>query len=237
MNVMKIGIVAALKREIAPLVEGWKAKRVVAQNRTITIYESENALVACGGIGPISARIAAEALYQHANGNLSLYISAGFAGALQSGVKVGDIIRPGTILSDADGQIMHAEAGKSVLVSAGAIASAATKQIFAQKHNAEAVDMEAYSVGDVASIHRIPFIAIKAISDELDFPMPPLGRFVSDTGQFRVAGFVAYAAVRPWLWPTVLQLARNGSRATASLCAVLRDAINQYSSPSAGLYN
>src|SRR5712671_4793803 len=88
-------------------------------------------------------------------------------------------------------------------------------------YGADAVDMEAYSVGDVASIYKVPFIAIKAISDELDFPMPPLGRFVTDTGQFSTAGFVAYTAIRPWTWPSVIQLGKNASLASEKLAAAL----------------
>lgn len=232
----KIAIVAALESEITPLVKGRRAASLRVQNRTLTIFESDHALIVCGGIGPMSARIAAEAAYQHCHGHVSLFISAGFAGALQPSLRVGDIVRPAEIISDADGQRLVTTAGKSVLVSAGAIASESVKQIFAHKYNAEAVDMEAYSVGDVASIYKIPFIAIKAISDELSFPMPPLGRFVNDSGEFRTASFIGYASVRPWLWPTVLQLRRNAFMAADKLAVALRDAIRQYSSET-GLYN
>ena len=237
LTVKKIAIVAALQKEIAQLVRGWSAITVKAQNRPITIWEDNSTLVACAGIGPICARIAAESLYQHARGNVSLFISVGFAGALQASLKVGDLVRPATVVSDADGQRLQTAEGKSVLISAGAIASADVKQIFAHKYDAAAVDMEAYSVGDVASIYKIPFIAIKAISDELNFPMPPLGRFVNDAGQFATASFLGYAAVRPWLWPSIIQLGQNGSRAADSLYAALKDAIAQYTASEAGLYN
>lgn len=235
--VRKIAIVAALDREVARLVKGWSATTVKAQNRTIKIWEDRSTLVACAGIGPICARIAAESLYQHARGNVSLYISAGFAGALQASLKVGDVVRPATVISDADGQRVRTARGESVLISAGAIASAEVKQIFAHKYDAAAVDMEAYSVGDVASIYKIPFVAIKAISDELNFAMPPLGRFVNDAGQFNTASFLGYAAVRPWLWPSTIQLGKNGSRAADSLYAALKGAIAQYTASEVGLYN
>src|SRR5712671_450204 len=103
-------------------------------------------------------------------------------------------------------------------------------------YGADAVDMEAYSVGDVASIYKIPFIAIKAISDELDFPMPPLGRFVSSNGQFSTAGFVGYAAIRPWIWPVVFQLGKNASVASEKLAFALRTAVERYAAEP-DLYN
>jgi nucleoside phosphorylase len=222
-NAKKIAIIAALESEVAPLVKGWPSKRLTAQNRTIQIFEGDGVIVVCGGMGSVSARIAAEAAYQHAKGDIWLYISAGFAGALKPSLKVGDIVQPSEVISEADGQRISTAAGKSMLVSAGAVASKSVKKRFAEMYGAEAVavDMEAYAVGDVASIYKIPFIVIKVISDELDFDMPPLGRFVTSTGQFSTPGFIGYAAIRPWIWPVVIQLGRNASLAAERLAAAL----------------
>src|SRR4051794_18604938 len=57
----KLAIIAALEREITPLVRGWKITSIESQRRTIKIFENDHALVACGGIGGISARIATDA--------------------------------------------------------------------------------------------------------------------------------------------------------------------------------
>ena len=233
----KIAIIAALESEIARLVTGWKTVAVKSQGRELKIFERDEAIVVCGGIGPMPARKAAESAYQHCHGAVSLFISAGFAGALQTSLKVGDIVRPSEVISDADGQRFRIAQGNSLLVSAGAIASESVKKIFAAKYNADAVDMEAYSVGDVASIYKIPFIAIKAISDELSFPMPPLGRFVNDAGGFNTGSFLGFAAIRPWLWSTLLQLKKNGTKAAEALGAALEDAIEQPSRSTSGLYN
>jgi hypothetical protein len=85
--------------------------------------------------------------------------------------------------------------------------------------------MEAFAVADVARVYNVPCIAMKVISDEYDFPMPPMGRFVADSGDFNIASFIGYAAVRPWLWPTVIKLGANGSIATKSLCEALKKLI------------
>jgi adenosylhomocysteine nucleosidase len=94
-----------------------------------------------------------------------------------------------------------------------------------KKYGADAVDMEAYSVADVARIYRILFRAIKVISDERDFPMPPMGRFISEQGRFRTGSFIIYSLIRPWIWPTVVNLARNSHRAADALCARLKQEI------------
>jgi nucleoside phosphorylase len=234
----KIAIVAALEREVAVLVKGWRRQQVTAQNRTIQIFENNDAsvIVACGGIGTMSARVATEAAYQHAKGEIWLFISAGFAGALKPSLKVGDIVQPREVISEADGQRISTATGTSVLVSAGAVASKPVKKRFAEMYGADAVDMEAYSVGDVASIYKVPFIAIKAVSDELDFDMPPLGRFVNATGQFSTAGFVTYTVIRPWVWPAVVQLGKNAALASQKLTAALNQTIDKYAAEP-DLYN
>jgi hypothetical protein len=225
----KLAIIAALEREIAPLVKGWKTISVDSQRRTIKIFEKNNALIACGGIGGISARIATDAVWRHANGNIGLFISAGFAGALVPELKVGDIFEPATIIGDSDNNSIDTAEGKGKLVSAGAIAGIEHKRIFAGNYQAQAVDMEAFAVADVARVYNVPCIAIKVISDEYDFPMPPMGRFVADSGEFNTAGFVAYTLVRPWLWPTVVKLGSNSALATKRLCEALNKKFEQHS--------
>jgi hypothetical protein len=225
----KLAIIAALEREIAPLVKGWTATSVDSQRRTIKIFERDNVIVACGGIGGISARIATDAVWRYAYSNVAMFVSAGFAGALVPELKVGDIFEPAIIIGDSDNNTIETAGGKGKLVSAGAIAGVEHKRIFAGNYEAQAVDMEAFAVADVARVYNVPCIAIKVISDEYDFPMPPMGRFVGDSGEFNTAGFIGYTLVRPWLWPTVVKLGTNSAIATERLCAALKKRIVQYS--------
>jgi hypothetical protein len=81
--------------------------------------------------------------------------------------------------------------------------------------------MEAAAVADVARQARVPFFAVKAISDELEFPMPKMDQFVDAEGNFVTSRFVLHAALRPRLWPAVFQLARNSSRAAKALARVI----------------
>ena len=78
--------------------------------------------------------------------------------------------------------------------------------------------MEAAAVARAAQAHDITFVGLKAISDEADFEMPPLERFVTGDGQFRTSAFAGFVALRPWLWLRVFQLARNSNKAAAALC-------------------
>jgi adenosylhomocysteine nucleosidase len=213
----KIAIIAALDREIADFVRGWKRADIQCSMRTVRLYESDNGIVAVAGIGAVSARVAADTAYKRANGAISQFVSAGLAGALTPEWKVGDVFRPATIIDEADDVSIPTSDGAGTLITAGTIADEQVKRIFAAKHIAQAVDMEAYAVADVARIYKVPFTAIKVISDELNFPMPPLGRFLTDRGEFRTGAFTMYVALRPWLWPTVVKLGSNSARATQVL--------------------
>ncbi len=67
------------------------------------------------------------------------------------------------------------------------------------------------------------FRAIKVISDEFNFELPALSRFVDTEGRFRQTRFTLHALVRPWLWLPLVHLAGNSTRATRALCAELRE--------------
>ena len=224
----RIVIVAAMEREISNFVAGWPS-RTIQGKRPLKIYEKHNVAVVCGGIGSRAARRAADEGYKEFDGEVSLFVSTGIAGALVPELNVGDVLQPAEIVDEADSLTIHSAAGKGKLVSSGAVASREIKQILARRFAAEAVDMEAYAVADVAQLYHVPFLAIKAISDEFDFPMPPLGRFVSEEGQFQTASFMAYILIRPWLWRRVLSLGRNSQKASLALTKPLTDVVSRYS--------
>ena len=101
------------------------------------------------------------------------------------------------------------------------VASTDEKSKLADRHGADAVDMEAAAVAKGAEVRGVRFRALKVVSDELDFEMPATAQFVTRDGQFRTSRFAWFAALRPWLWGTVIRLARNSKIATRALCAVL----------------
>jgi adenosylhomocysteine nucleosidase len=82
--------------------------------------------------------------------------------------------------------------------------------------------MESAAIARAATSHKLPFLAIKTISDEHDFEMPEMSHFVRD-GKFQGKRFALHVALRPWLWFRVLRLARNTKMASENLCAWLRE--------------
>jgi adenosylhomocysteine nucleosidase len=217
----RLAIVAALEREVKPLIMGWRVTEKQHGGRSFRFFENGDVVVVCGGIGAAAARRAAEAaitVFQP-----SIVCSAGFAGALDSKLKIGDVVRPRTVINAGDGSRTVMDAGEGVLVSFASVASPGQKAQLRESFGAQAVDMEAAAVARAAEARGKAFVAVKAISDITDFELPATERFVDADGRFSEGRFALYTAIRPWTWPRVMRLARNSRHASRSLCAFLSD--------------
>ena len=221
MPTTRVAIVAALEREIRPLVKRWRINNRECGGRNLKIFENDRAVLVCGGIGAEAARRACESvitLYQP-----HLVISAGFAGALDPELEVGCVLKPRLVIDARDGSRTEAGSGRGVLVSFDAVANPDQKVKLRKAYCADAVDMEAAAVARGASAHGVPFAALKAISDEASFAMMPMNNFIANGGQFQSGRFVAFAAVRPWLWLRVMRLRANTDKASRALCRILEE--------------
>ncbi|PYV48261.1 MAG: hypothetical protein DMG92_14160 [Acidobacteria bacterium] len=226
----KIAIIAAIEREVWPLVKTWRSTKTDHEGREFTFYESGYAVAVCSGIGSDYARRGAEAII--ARYSPELLISAGIAGALVPELRVGDTVFP-TVVIDArdasrhetsirDPALSNSPLARTVLVSSPEVAGAAQKRQLAKSYGAHLVDMEGASVARAAQVHNLPFLAVKGISDDVNFEIFELNRFIRD-GKFATKVFVFYLLPRPWLWLKMIRLARNTQLASENLCAWLRE--------------
>jgi adenosylhomocysteine nucleosidase len=215
----KIAVIAAMEREVAPLIRRWKVRTLEYGGHQYRLFENGDAVLICGGIGAEAARRATEAAIQEARP--VRVISVGFAGALDSTLKVADTFEPHTVINAADGARAETGLGQGTLVSYAAVAGREQKQRLGRAYGAAAVDMEAAAVAQGAQARGVEFAALKAISDVADFSMPTTERFVASDGQFRTVKFALHVAVRPWLWRSTIALARNSARASRALCAAI----------------
>ena len=218
---MKIAIVAAMEREVALLIRGWKSHTIEQDGRKYKLFENGNAVLICGGIGPGPARRATEAVIGAADP--ARVVSVGFAGALDGTLKIADIVEPRTVINASDGSRVDTGSGQGALVSYAAVAEPGQKQRLSEAYGAVAVDMEASAVAQGAQARGIGFAAFKAISDVADCVMPPLQQFVSSDGQFRSGRFVLHTAARPWFWRRAIELGLNSAKASRSLCLALEN--------------
>jgi adenosylhomocysteine nucleosidase len=218
----RFAFIAAMEREVAPLIRGWKVRTLDHGGRGYRLFENGDAVLICGGIGTEAARRATEAVIQEVRPER--VVSVGYAGALDPALKVADIVEPRTVINASDGSRTETGSGQGTLVSSTAVAGKEQKGKLGRAYGAVAVDMEAAAVAQGAQVRGVEFAALKAISDAVDFSMPATERFIASNGQFHSVKFALHVAVRPWLWGRTIALARNSAGASGALCA----AISQY---------
>jgi len=215
-----IAIIAALTREVSALVGGWHCEQLP---ENLIVYSNGHSVVACAGIG-------AEAAGRAVRAALALrpveIISVGLAGACDPKLRVGDIVRAGVVIDGRSGDRFVDSRFERTLVTTDEIVDVEEKTRMRVAYDAAAVDMEAATVARMAKASGLKFRAIKAISDEADFEVHGLSRFVTADGQFSERAFALHAALRPAMWSRVIALGRNSSKAVAALTAVLRSELD-----------
>jgi adenosylhomocysteine nucleosidase len=224
-------IIAALPREVGALVKGWECRR---PERNVRVYTNGEAVVACAGMGARRAELAVQAAMKAMP--VTALVSVGLAGACDSALRVGDIVRAGVVIDGRTGERFENPRFEQVLVSVDAVASAREKARLRAECGAAAVDMEAAAVARMARAHGLDFGAIKAISDEMDFEMDGLSQFSTEDGQFREAAFALHAAMRPASWSKVIALARNSGKALKSLTVAIEGELDWYRKRAHGIY-
>lgn len=224
-DMSRLAIVAALEREVRPLVKRWRVHEREHAGRRFRFYENGETVLVCGGIGAEPARRAAEAV-------LALYspncvYSVGYAGALEPTLRIGDILQPVRVINAKEGSTASIVGGQGTLVSHALVASVSQKTKLREAYNAQAVDMESSAVARAAEARGVAFAAVKVISDEFNFELPPTEQFVDTQGRFQQTRFAIFIALRPWLWARVARLARNSALATRNLCAELQKIVRE----------
>ncbi len=215
----RVAILTALPMELAPLVKGWSRSVRHMNDRDYTVFESNDVVALAGGIGGEAARRATEAMIQTFAPHE--IISAGLCGALVPELKVGNVFWPRTVLDSRDGTRQDRGAGYGVLISHGSVVGKPGKETLATQYGAQIVDMEASSVARACGWRGVDFRAVKAVSDDLDFALPPMDRFVDAQGQFQTARFVLATVMHPDWWLPVARLGRNSSLAAQALAQAL----------------
>jgi adenosylhomocysteine nucleosidase len=218
-----VAVVAAMRRELAPLLRGIEPR----QADGMEFFELESAVIAIGGIGSHAAARAAEAVV--AKYEPSVIVSAGIAGALTARLKAGDIVHAREVVdADTDSRFAASD-GTAVILTVSSVSGPAEKRKLAERWKADVVDMEAAAIAAVAQNRGIEFAALKAISDEVDFVMPPVGEFVDQAGKFQTLRFATYIAARPKWWDAVKHLNSNSKVASVKLSEALQHLIDQRS--------
>ena len=172
-----------------------------------------------------------------------LVIGTGVVGALSSGLKPGDLVLSDRVMTlDGDGRLgeqvitggdAHLRAvGRSlasaniaystgaILTSHRVLANGAEKRRAKESTGAIAVDMETAALASEAAAHGIPFVAIRAVLDEVDDEI--VGAEMADEdGNVRPLAATSYLIRNPATMLKLPRMMRNLSRATASIADAL----------------
>lgn len=173
----RVGIIVALRAEA----------RCITQQRIPfdqAIVLDESLVIRICGMGGVAARRAATALCEQEK--VTRLISFGVAGALDDSLQPGDLILPKSVLADRnypadDGwrtRVQRCLPGRinviqcSLVTSDTVITTETAKRMLASQSGGCAVDMESGAVAAVAAEKGVPFLAIRAISDPVQFSPP-----------------------------------------------------------------
>ncbi|QEL15257.1 Futalosine hydrolase [Limnoglobus roseus] len=177
--------------------------------------------VLVAGMGLDAAKRAAEGV-----GDAALVISAGFCGALNPALKVGDVL---TCALNGDAVAAPALRSESpalprngrLLTVPHLVATPHEKRELRDRTAADVVDMEAAAVADVCASRGLSFLAVKAVSDTADTALSP--RLVNLLAGGRVSPLKAAAAiiVQPSILWEFQRLARDTKRAAEQLAIAL----------------
>jgi len=215
----RIAYIAALRREVAPLVQGWKQEQSSRSN--LLVYSQGEAVVAVAGMGASRVALAVEAAMQM--GQIRELVSIGVAGACCPNHPVGSIVLPSIVVNALTGERFTSASGEGLLVSVDRVASVQEKRRLFSSYQADLVDMEAATVARIAKARNLSFRVIKAVSDGPEFELSDTTAFVTPDGQFRETAFAFHAAVRPKLWRPLLELARNSKLAISNLTKAVQN--------------
>ncbi len=193
-----------------------------------------NLLTAVGGIG---RKRCAQVTQELLEAGSQWIVSAGFAAALEPSMQIGDIIVADRVISDEDGEEVIACDQRLVLtippsdkfgfvirygslVSWNSIVCTATeKSLIHRATGAAALDLESYAAAQMCSRMKVPFVAVRSISDTANENLPTvIRRLVTTRGLFRV-GMILMS--NPQAWLPLLKLRRQARLAANNLGEVL----------------
>jgi adenosylhomocysteine nucleosidase len=153
------------------------------------------------GVGRKRAREAAERLLR--DPLPKLVIAAGFCGALVPHLKVGDVVSSRIVT------VHHL------------VSDPLEKRRLGEFHDADAVDMESAGVEEVCAKKGVPFLAVRAVSDEMVTALSPeLVRLLSG-GRVSVPRACAALVRKPSLLGEFRRLARDTKLAASNLAQEL----------------
>ncbi|MDX1519527.1 MAG: hypothetical protein R3318_05345 [Gammaproteobacteria bacterium] len=221
----KIGVIAALPVEARCLYP-----ETIPQNRSVDLGHGVSLRVA--GVGQENARQAANAFI---GDQVSLLVSWGVAAALVDDAATGSLVLADRVIGDS-GRVFEVRpeilgtlklfADKASLETVtGSLAECheiltgqEDKQRLHGKTGAVAADMESAAIASAATQAGLPFLCVRAISDDVNTDIPPsVSVNMRPSGNINLAGLLKSLVMKPSDLRELVRLARAFKRARGTL--------------------
>ena len=202
-----IALLAAVRQEIAPCAALLSLRH--SNNRYSGYVAGRRVVAMTSGLGEARALQAFEKLM--ADEQPARLVHLGFAGALDPGLRVGDVPEFSKVTNESGRQVKirgdhptpvraAVDDGRTLLTVQQVVGSATTKRRLFERYGACAVDMETYAVARRAVETALPLTVMRAISDEVDTDVPDVAQtWVNADGSTDLIAATRCLAVRPWL--------------------------------------
>jgi adenosylhomocysteine nucleosidase len=237
---MRVLVTFAVEAEFAP----WRKMRDLSSRQVghFTVHEAKigraTVDLVVTGMGKENARRAAEAAI---SGEHKACIGAGFAGALRPTLKIGDVLVARAVREL--GKSKTLECSRNLFMAAYENQGIEAKMFLTADHVvgtaeekqrlspfAEAVDMESFATISVAMEKKVPFVAVRVISDRFDQDMPvEIETTLDEHGRVKIGGVMKHVAAHPLQIPALIRLGRKSQTAAEALARFLEAFIKELS--------
>ncbi len=239
-----LALLGAMKEEIAELQSQIEIEETFVQQSCSAYkgkYKGKEVLLVQTGIGKRRAEKATELILERYQ--ITGLLSFGFAGALSEELKGGDLIICSVLYngseqgegstnstspcySDPDlvslarrilekGKVRFRQ-GSSVSVRRP-VSEPAAKKALGEAFGAQAVDMESYWIAKITLAKHIPFLTVRAISDEVEDSLLPFDQLMDSEGAWLRRKAFLYSLSHPQHLPKILKFSGNLKRARKNL--------------------
>jgi adenosylhomocysteine nucleosidase len=223
----RVGIVAAMFREVHPLLRTMKPLKYLPDHR-VRLYFDDYKVIAYAGMGNQLAALSCRALL--ASGELSAVASVGWAGGLNAAAIGGQVVEPSVVIDGESGAQYPLSGSGGTLVTVQLVAGLEEKRRLGERFAGDYVDMEAAGIAECAAAAGVPFYCFKAISDSHDARLPDMNKF-NRKGKFSSWRFMAHVAVRPMLWGAIAEMSSASLESRDALCKRLENWVKQMTQP------
>jgi nucleoside phosphorylase len=157
---------------------------------------------------------------------------AGFGGALNGGLQVGDAVHASDVISPAGDRYPTTlsfspfQRRGTLLTSDRLIADPAEKRLLAERHQAHAVDMETSYLAAWCHERGVPWGCVRAVSDDAATPISRDVFEILEAGRVSPWRLTKAIARRPALVRELLHLKRATEKAAETIALALQSALN-----------